>query len=416
MQILFIHQNFPGQYRYLARHFADQPEWDVYAIGEKENVKRQLAYVPSGVKLLGYDAPKVVEPSSSFPVKEFGNQYLRAKALGALIGRQIPKGLDPDVICCHPGWGEGLFLREFFPRAKLVYFFEFFFEPSGALSEFDKVKPKSLSQRLGYRVKNAINMLSLDIADAGVSPTRWQWQTYPKEYHKKIRVIHDGVDTDIVKPNQLAKIAFAKSKLPEKVFSANDEIITFSVRNLEPSRGFDRFMRALPRLQKARPNAWFLIVGGDDKSYVKEHESGKSWREVMLDEVESQLDMSRVLFLGRLPYQVLLDLFSISTLHIYMTIPFVLSWSMLEVMACETPVLGSRTPPVEEVISEGENGFLFDYFSEDELVEKVDYLMKCPSLLKRVGEEGRKYIVEHYDLKTRCLPQHLELITQLIGG
>jgi len=415
MQILFIHQNFPGQYRYLARHFAEDPDWDVYAIGEKENVKRQLAYVPKGIKLMGYEAPRIVEPDSNFPTKEFGNQYLRAQTLGSLLARQIPKGLDPDVICCHPGWGEGLFLREFFPRAKLIYFFEFFFDPAGALIGFDKENPKTLSQKLGYRVKNAINMLSMDIADAGISPTRWQWQTHPKEYHEKIRVIHDGVDTDLVKPNPSAKLAFPNSKVPDKIFTAEDEIITFSVRNLEPSRGFDRYMRALPRLQTARPKAWFLIVGGDEKSYVKEHESGKSWREVMLEEVGDQLDMSRILFLGRLPYKTLLDLFSISSLHIYMTIPFVLSWSMLEVMACSTPVLGSRTPPVEEVISDGENGFLFDYFSEDDLVKKATYLMENPAMLKQAGDTGRKYIVEHYDLRTRCLPQHLELINQLVG-
>lgn len=416
MQILFIHQNFPGQYRYLARHFAKDPDWEVYAIGEKENVKRQMAYVPKGIKLLGYDAPKAVEPNSNFPVKEFGNQYYRAQMLGALLGRQIPKGLDPDVICCHPGWGEGLFLREFFPRAKLIYFFEFFFQPSGSLVNFDKENPKTLSQKLGFRVKNAINLLSLDVADAGISPTRWQWQTHPKEYQQKIRIIHDGVDTDIVKPNPSAKLAFPKSEAPNKVFSSSDEIITFSVRNLEPSRGFDRYMRALPRLQKIRPNAWFLIVGGDEKSYVKEHESGKSWREVMLEEVGEQLDMSRILFLGRLPYQELLKLFSISSLHIYMTIPFVLSWSMLEVMACGTPVLGSRTAPVEEVIADGRNGFLFDYFSEDELVEKVRDLMESPELLSRVGESGRDHIVKNYDLMTKCLPQHLELINQLLDS
>jgi glycosyltransferase involved in cell wall biosynthesis len=411
MQILFVHQNFPGQYRYLARHFASSPGCEAYAIGERENVKRQLYYMPQGIKLMGYDKPREVDADSAYPVKEFANQHYRAQMLGGLLTRQKKNGLKPDIIFCHPGWGEGLFLKEFFPDARLIYFFEFYFRPGGLAA----YQHDDLNSRTKTRIRNTVNLLALDTADVGVSPTRWQWQTHPEEYQSKIRVIHDGVDTAVVKPDPGARVRFGKSAFPDREFSAEDEIITFSVRNLEPSRGFDRYMRALPRLQKLRPNAWFIIVGGDETSYVKGHSSGKPWREVLLEEVGAQLDMSRLLFSGRVPYSDLLALFSISSLHIYMTIPFVLSWSMLEVMACGTPVLGSRTGPVEEVIEDGVNGFLFDYFSEDELVEKVKMLMDDTQLRKTIGQRGREFIIENYDLDTRCLPQHLALVDEMLA-
>ena len=414
MQILFLHQNFPGQYRNLARHFANDPDWTCYAIGEKTNVQRQLYYIPKNIQLLGYDTPQKTDAKTLGAAKEYADQLHRAQAAAGVMLRQKSNGLDPDVICAHPGWGEALYVKEIFPRAKLVFFFEFFFHPDGVLSHFDPEFPTELASRMSLRTKNAVNLLSLDMADAGICPTQWQWQTYPQEYHHKLHTIHDGVDASVVKPNPGAQLVFPNSCQPEHEFTRNDEIITFSVRNLEPSRGFHRYMRALPRLQKERPAAWFLIVGGDESSYVKGHASGKSWREVLMDEVGDQLDMSRTLFLGKLPYQTLLDLFSISSLHIYMTIPFVLSWSMMEAMACGATVLASATGPADEVIEDGVNGFLFDYFCEDELVEKACSLLDNPQLRKTVSERARQSIVEKYDLATQCLPQHLALINSLL--
>ncbi|MFA5632986.1 MAG: glycosyltransferase [Porticoccaceae bacterium] len=414
MQILFIHQNFPGQYRNLARHFAALEGWQTYSIGEKPNVQRQLHYIPQNIQLLGYDTPPKVDTTAAGAGKEFSDQLNRARQAAGVMLRQQKNGLDPDIICAHPGWGDALYAREVFPRAKLLFFFEFFFDPAGPLVNFDAEFPTDFGQRLSFRNKNAINLLSLDMADAGICPTHWQWQTHPKEYHHKLRIIHDGVDTELVKPNPQAELIFASSSQPQRRFSKADEIVTFSVRNLEPSRGFHRYMRALPRLQKARPNAWFLIVGGDEASYVKGHASGRPWREVLLEEVGDQLDMSRILFLGKVPYQTLLDLFSISSLHIYMTIPFVLSWSMMEAMACGATVLSSATGPVQEVIEDGRNGFLFDYFSEDELVEKACALLDDPALRESIGRRARESIIERYDLASRCLPQHLALIEELL--
>ncbi|ODS22987.1 hypothetical protein AB835_11290 [Candidatus Endobugula sertula] len=412
MQILFVHQNFPGQYRYLVQYYSQQPEWDVYAIGEKDCVKRQLHLIPKGITVLGYDMPKVAKGNIPHNIKYTVDHTVRADALAAVLCRQKKKGLNPSVILAHPGWGEGLYLREIFPSAKLIYFFEYYFSTVKYNINFDPEFPSGLAQQLHYRLNNATNLVSLDVADIGVSPTYWQQSTYPKEYHSKIRVIHDGVNTQLVKPRLAKSVTFKNSSHGELTLRHTDEMITYSVRNLEPSRGFHRYMRALPRLQALRPNARFVIVGGDEKSYSDKHPSGKSWREVMLDEVGQQLDMERVIFTGKIPYQHLLDLFSLTAIHIYFTTPFVLSWSLMEAMACEATVLASSTEPVIEVIKEGENGFLFDFFDEDELVAQVEKLMGSPELRSSIGKAARDTIVKQYDLQNCCLFKHTELVEE----
>lgn len=414
-QLLFVHQNFPGQYRYLARHYAQLNGWDVYAVGEKKCVQRQFSMIPKNITLLGYDFDDEGISGISSRIKHTASHVHRADALEKLLLRQKSKGLDPDVILAHPGWGEGLYLKEIFPRARLIYFFEFFFSTTQYNINFDPLFSSNLHQQINYRMSNTAALISLDLADVGVSPTQWQLSTHPEVYHSKIKVIHDGVDTAKVKPRNIEALEL-KGALQNSInLSKDDEIITYSVRNLEPSRGFHRYMHALPQLQKARPNAIFVIVGGDDKSYSGSHPSGKSWREAMLADVEQELDMSRVFFVGKIPYEQLLQLFSITALHIYMTTPFVLSWSLMEAMACEAPVLASATEPVMEVIKDGENGFLFDYFSEKELVEKASSLIDDSELRARVAKRARQTVIERYDLETVCLPQHIKLIEEQLA-
>lgn len=415
MQILFVHQNFPGQYRYLARHFAADPAWDAWAIGERGNVLRQGPYIPrESIRLLGYDSP--AQLPSRIPGSDFQAQLARAYTVAGLALRQQKQGLDPDIICSHPGWGDSLYLKEVFPRAKFLSYFEFYHRPDGALVNFDPEFPTDVGGRMSFRSKNALNLLSLEMADAGVCPTHWQWSTFPVEFRSRVRVIHDGVDTELVAPRPGATVTVTADPAGPVTLTKQHEIITFSVRNLEPSRGFHRFMRALPGLQRLRPHAITVIIGGDDISYGKPHPSGKSWREVMLDEVGQDIDLTRVLFLGKVPYEQLLNLFSITSLHIYLTTPFVLSWSMLEAMACGATVLASATAPVTEVIEDGVNGFLFDYHNTDELVRRADELLSQPTLRQQVGSRARESVIERYDLKSRCLPQHIRLVEELLSN
>ncbi|MAT50273.1 MAG: glycosyl transferase family 1 [Porticoccaceae bacterium] len=413
MQILFVHQNFPGQYRYLARHFGADPAWQTWAIGEKANVLRQGPYVPrEGVRLLGYEMPPSTERRN--PGAEYERQLTRAQRVAALAIRQRQRGLDPDVICSHPGWGDSLYLKEVFPRARFLSYFEYYARPDGPIVDFDPEFPVSIGGRMHYRSRNGLNLLTLEMADAGVCPTRWQWSTFPEEFRSKIRIIHDGIDTAVVAPSTGTRVTLEGRTGPLSL-DERDEVITYSVRNLEPNRGFHVFMRALPLLQRRRPRAITLIVGGDEISYGSGHRSGKTWREVMLEEVGGDLDLDRVLFLGKVPYARLLDLFRITSLHVYLTSPFVLSWSMLEAMSCGAPVLASATPPVTEIIEEGNNGFLFDFHDPEGLAARADELLAHSELRRVVGAAARDFIVEHYDLTRRCLPAHKALIEELVA-
>lgn len=409
-QILFVHQNFPGQYRYLSRYYAQHNEWDAIAVGERQCIERQLRVIPKNITLLAYDMPKRSPENISSRLKSFSSYVDRADVLEQLLLRQKHQGLAPDVILAHPGWGEAMYLKEIFPNAKLICFFEYYFSTTDNNIGFDPDIGSSLNQQISYRMANTTSLISLGAADVGVCPTHWQLSTFPKEYQQNIDVIHDGVDTVNVKPQPCRELTLTDLSGRAVTLSDNDEVVSYSVRNLEPSRGFHRFMRALPSLQKTRPNAYFVVIGGDDKSYSGTHPSGKCWREILLDEVQDKLDMQRIIFAGKIPYASLLTVFSITRLHIYLTTPFVLSWSLLEAMACEAPILASATPPVEEVVNDGENGILFDYFSIEDMVEKANVLLDDADKRSHIGKQARRHIIKHYDLQTICLPQHVKMI------
>ncbi len=381
----------------------------MYAVGEKSCIKRQLHLVPENITILGYDLKKSQKDSISPRLQHFANHVDRAAAIEKLLIRQRAKGLNPDVILAHPGWGEVLYLQEIFPHAKLICYFEFFFSTLKNNINFDPEFPSTYQKQVSFRMSNTACLLALDSCDVGVSPTYWQRSSQPQAFHTKIKVIHDGIDTTTVKPTKASQINFKQSSQGDITLSNNDEIISYSVRNLEPSRGFHRFMRALTKLQKIRPQAWFVIVGGDEQSYSSRPESG-TWKEAMLSEVKDQLDMSRILFTGKIPYPTLLDLFSLTSLHVYWTTSFVLSWSLMEAMGCKAPILASSTPPVKEVIDDGENGILFDFFDEQALIDKFTHLLASKTLRTAIGNTARETIKTEYDYATVCLPQHIKLI------
>lgn len=415
-QILFIHQNFPGQYRYLSTHFSNLPDWSVYAIGEKKNLFKNFSAQPPNMQLFGYEVPDKKPQGISPRLNKFATHVHKADALAALCLRQKEQGLDPDVILVHPGWGEGLYLQELFPKAKIISYFEFFYSTTENNIFFDPEMNASFSHQLTFRMLNFESLMALQNSDVGVCPTTWQASTFPEAQRQMIKVIHDGVDTQIVKPQTKVNLEYISLNKVKSSFTKDDEIITFSVRNLEPSRGFHRFMRLLPKMQALRPNAKIIIIGGEEVSYTFPHASGKTWKQLMIEEVQVQADWSCVFFLGKIPYQNLLEIFSITSLHLYWTVPFVLSWSMLEAMACEAPILASRTPPVEEFIEEGDNGYMFDFFSDEEFLERFEMLMADDALRAKLGKQARQFIVENYDLHSVCLPKHVELIEQLYSA
>jgi glycosyltransferase involved in cell wall biosynthesis len=232
-----------------------------------------------------------------------------------------------------------------------------------------------------------------------MAPTHWQHRQFPAAQRGRIVTIHDGIDTDVVRP------------LTGPVGEPEKELITYVARNLEPYRGFHTFMRAIPEIQRRRPSARIVIVGGDEVSYSPRLPDGQTYRERLTKELDGKIDFSRVQFTGRIPYAEYVRLLQRSSVHVYLTYPFVLSWSMLEAMSAGCLVVGSRTPPVEEVIRDGENGLLTDFFSASAIAEKIDQALSMDQ--RPLRERARATVVERYDLKRVCLPAQLRLVESL---
>ncbi|MFM7633882.1 MAG: glycosyltransferase family 4 protein [Betaproteobacteria bacterium] len=407
MKILFVHQNFPGQFKFLAPALVAQGH-QVHAMLMNEVSISQW----QGVHLVPYRAARGSSRSIHPWVADFETKTIRAEANFRKAIDLKNTGYSPDVIIAHPGWGESLFLKEVWPAARLGIYCEFFYHAHGADLGFDaEFADSDIAMPCRIRLKNLNNLMHFDLADAGLSPTKWQASTYPEGFRKKITVVHDGIDTMMLQPNPDATFELDTYKLTNQ-----DEVITYVSRNLEPYRGFHVFMRALPALLKARPDAQIIVVGGDDVSYGSKPASGDSWRSVLTKEIEgsvSATDWQRVHFVGKLPYSKFIALLQVSTVHIYLTYPFVLSWSLLEAMSVGAAIIASDTAPVSEVIQHGECGQLINFFDIEGLVTQTCQLLDNPVQRQRMGNNAREHVRSKFDLRSVCLPKQLQWITSL---
>jgi glycosyltransferase involved in cell wall biosynthesis len=313
-------------------------------------------------------------------------------------------GFTPDIIYAHSGWGPAMFMKDAFPEAKLLCYFEWFYHAHGTDSGFDPSDPLQPDDELRIRVKNAPILLELATCDRGLSPTKWQQQQFPPELRPKISVMHDGVDTNYFHPIPNAKLVLPSINLD---LSHVDELITYVGRGMEPYRGFPQFMEAVALIQKRRPNCHVVIVGEDRVAYGKQLPDGKTYKQLMLETLD--LDLSRLHFTGPLPYGNYLQVLQASHVHIYLTRPFVLSWSMLEAMAAGCLVLGSATQPVMEVIEDGVNGLLVDFFSPPAIADRIDEIFAHPDRFAALRATARQTICDRYDLAT-LLPRHLDWV------
>jgi glycosyltransferase involved in cell wall biosynthesis len=320
------------------------------------------------------------------------------------------QGFVPDIVMVHPGWGEGLFLKDALPDTPLLAFCEYYYNARGSDLEFNREAGVSYDDMCRIRIKNTTLLHALLSCDWGVTPTRWQWVQHPETFRKKISIIHDGIDTDVCRPNPQATL-----ELPNgRVLRHGDEVITYVARNLEPFRGFPTMMHAVQEMCRRRPNAQFIIIGGDEVSYGSPLRDGRTYRQKLLSEV--QIDPARVHFLGRVPYSQFLKVLQVSAVHVYLTFPFVLSWSMLEAMSSGCLVVGSNTPPVEEVIEDGVNGLIADFHSPLEVADRVDAVLDDPDRMQHLRDAARRTVQTRYDLRTVCMPAQLRIIHDVVNG
>ena len=378
MRVLIVHQNFPGQFRHVAKAWSERPGWQVIGIGRDTAPGMPELEASGRLTLIRYKPHREVGKQQHPYLRRMEDAVLHGQAVARVLLKLKAKGFKPDLILAHPGWGETLNAKDVFPDARLVHFCEWFYNApatgsgldpdwQGADLGFDPEFPMSFDDRARVRTWNALHLLNLENCDAGISPTHWQKAQHPKAYLDKITVAHEGIDLDGLGPDPQAWMAMPNGA----VLRAGDPVITYVARNLEPYRGFHQFMRALPAIQREHKSCHTVIVGGDDVSYGRAHSSGKTWRQVMLDEVGDRLDPTRTHFLGKLPYAQYKRVLQLSAAHVYLTYPFVLSWSMLEAMATGCVVIGSDTAPVREVIQDGREGRLVGVFDRHQLSRSV---------------------------------------------
>ncbi len=390
MIFLFVHHNFPAQFHKLSELLAKDPNNKVYFLSL---FKRRKDLNAKGVEWLqiqnkNKDLSKITFYEQSLIFAESQNMLKK-------------NGLSPDIIHAHANFGTMNYTKEIFPNARQTGFFEWLYsiETERQIHYIDKNPKQALS--IQQRQCNILSIGALDMVDVAISATEWQKSQFPKEYHSKIQCAHNGINTEYFKPD-------IPQNLPENIVKLKGkEIITYTARSLEPHRGFITFYRSIPKILKERPNAHVIIVGNTEHTYSNPPPDGKTYLQLIQEEV--QVDLSRVHFLPLVGYDIYKSILQMSSVHIYFTVPFTLSWSLLESMSCGCTMVVSDTPTVHEVVKHEQNALLTDFHDENKLAETVCYALKNHNNLENMRLNARKTVLEKYDEKI-LLPKYIKLL------
>jgi glycosyltransferase involved in cell wall biosynthesis len=408
VKYLFVHQNFPGQYLHVVRHLLKDERNEVLFITEpNQNV------IP-GVRRIFYQMP-LQDPAAQESIPQQARDFTRAAARAEAVARTARNlkalGFSPDIMVGHHGWGELLDLPEVWPQVPLLGYFEYFYTAEGRDAGFDPEFPMAEGTAARIRSMNIINHLALDLGQHGQTPTQWQMQTYPEWAQRQMRVLSEGADLDQCRPDPDARLR--TFTLNGFTVDPGERLVTYVVRNLEPYRGFHSFMRALPRLLRERPDVRVIAVGGDDVSYGARLADG-CWRAHFQQRLAGQYDASRVLFPGQVPYADYIRLLQRSDAHVYLTYPFVVSWSLREALACGCALVAADVDPVREFISDGRNGLLAPCLDADAIAERVLEVLEDERLARRLRTGARRYAERHLDLHDH-IAAFGERVTELLG-
>ena len=401
MHVLFIHQNYPAQFGHVAEHLAARHGFRCTYLSEKPAGK------VGAVERIQYAIRGGATKSTHFCSRTFENAVWHTDAVYQAL--KARPDIQPDLIVGHSGFGSTLFLKELYPNVPIINLFEYFYHATGSDMDFRPDFPSDEPSRLRARARNAMLLCDLDNCDLGYSPTAWQRERFPTLYRDKIRVLHDGIDTNLWKPRAVVERTIAGRTIP-----ADRKVVTYATRGMESMRGFDVFMKAAKKLADRRPDVLFLIAGQDRVAYGGDDKvTGKlSFKEWVM--AQDTYDPERFVFTGLLPPAELAKLFCLTDLHIYLTVPFVLSWSLLNALACGATVLASDTAPVREVIRHGQNGLLTDFFDADAIADTADRVLRSPGEYDPLGAAGVESIRERYSLDV-CLPQMVALYRDAVA-
>lgn len=408
MRLLFVHCNFPAQFRHLSRHYAEAAGHEVVFLSQN---KEWTAKDHAGIQLARYQLGRDPQGELCHPyLRRFETAVLHGQAAlrSALHLRQ--QGFSPDLIIGHSGFGNTLYLKEVWPTAKFIGYFEWFYRSSGSDVGFGREQPTSPDTALRVHTYNAPIVMDLALCDAALCPTRWQASQFPAALRNHLTVVFDGINTDLLQP--LAEPSQGL-QVGDLQIAADVPLVTYITRAFEPYRGWPQVAEGLALLLQRNPRAQVLLVGSDDVAYGSQRGDGKSWRHWALE--QWPMDPSRLHHLPALQYDDYRRVLQHSWVHVYWTIPFILSWSLMESLATGCAVVASATPPVEEVIRSGQEGILVDFFDPQALADQVDALLEDPRRRQRLGAQARRMIWERgYDLPT-CLRRQLDLVDQVMG-
>ena len=406
MNILFIHQNYLAQYKHFFDWLVTKGGHRIVFVTQRADMKASPSHA-----VVTYKPDHATNSDSYALTKDFEQCCANGLKVVDICTQLDVKGFKPDIILGHTGWGEMLFIKKVWPDVPTLSYFEYYFTETGGAVGYDPEFPISDTLQYILQARNATNHLSHLECDLGQTATNWQHQGYPEALRDKIEVIHEGIRTDVCVPNSDAFVTLGRLK---RAVTRDDEVFTYMARNMEPVRGFHIFMRALPKILAARPNARVLIIGGDQVSYGRSLKDGQTYRSMLEQELGDSVDWDRVHFLGLVAYKDFLSVIQISRCHIYLTVPFVPSWSMMESMSMGATLVSSKVPPIEEIIEDGKTGFLVDFLDPEALATKVIDVLEHPDNYKDVGLAARQHIVETYDFKTVILEKQIKMINSIL--
>jgi len=409
MRILLVHPNFPSQLRSIAAVLGSNPAHEVCFL------TTAVAGEMPGIRKIIYERKREPAPQTHHYIRPFEDAILHGQGAYEAMLAEKQKGFIPDLIFGHAGWGPTLFLKDLFPRTPMALNFEWYYHSHGTDCDFDPSDPVTADDEARIRIKNATLLSDLASADAGLCPTRFQYEQYPPHLRSRLMISHEGIDTNFFKPDAEAKLILSKptpDNPDNKIdLSGHGEIVTYATRGMEPYRGFPQFIEAAHLLLQKRPNTHIVIAGDDRVAYGKAAPEGTTYKKMMLEKFP--LDEERVHFVGSLPYGEYVKLLKCTTAHVYLTRPFVLSWSMLEAMSCEGLVVASDTAPVQEVITNGINGLLVDFFRPDQLAQTLSNVLDRPADFAQIRKKARETVLAKYDLGS-CLQQRLAWLSSLL--